>query len=137
MSGKIAKSYWTALQFSVIFFFQLKSSCEENILHLYLKFAPVDSQSCMFHDKFYRFEIIMYHHFNSVNISSHVWNLFTFGTRCRHTYRIKDHTIVPNWYHVNHFCLLSYALKFWNCESFYRLEIGSSQLINWLIVQIY
>ena len=43
-------------------------------------------------------------------------------SRCRHTYRIKDHSR----YHVNHFCLLSYALKFWNCESFYRLEIGSS-----------
>ena len=32
--------------FSYIFW---KSSCEENILYLYLKFAPVDSRSCMFH----------------------------------------------------------------------------------------
>ena len=68
--------------FSSIFW---KSSCEENVSLLYLKFAPVDSQSCMFDGKFYPFEIIMYHHFNSVSISSHVWNLFTFGTRCRHT----------------------------------------------------
>ena len=86
--------------FTIFSFIFWKSSCEENTLHLYLKFGPVDSRSCMFHDKFYPFEIIMCHHFNSVNISSHVWNLFTFGTRCRHTYRIKDHSR----YHVNHFC---------------------------------
>ena len=92
--------------FTIFSFIFWKSSCEENVLHLYLKFAPVDSKSCMFDDKFYPFEIIMYHHFNSVTISSHVWNLFTLGTRCRHN---GSHKWLKFWYHVNH---LSCALKF-------------------------
>ena len=83
--------------------------------------APVDSQSCVFDDKFSLLKsLCASNHFNSVNISSHVWNLFTFGTRCRYTF--SSHTI-NGWhecskffgYHLNHL-FLSYALKFGNCK---------------------
>ena len=69
--------------FTIFSFICWKSSCdkiEENVLHLYLKnslSAPVDRQSCVFDDKFHPFK---------VNISSHVWNLFTFGTDGRHSF---------------------------------------------------
>ena len=133
-------------------FYFLNSSgdkIEENVLHLYLKLclsAPVDSQSCVFDDKFSLLKsLCTSNHFNPVNISSHVWNLFTFGTRCRHT-KNKWITQVLQILISCKPLFLSYALKLWNCKSFYRLEIGSStwcvklpqcQLINWLIVSIY
>ena len=77
--------------------------------------APVDSQSCVFHDTFSLLKsLCASNHFNSVNISSHVWNLFTFGTRCRQN---KWMTRVLQIFWISfkpHF--LCYALKFWNCK---------------------
>ena len=65
--------------FTVFSFNFLKSTgdkIEENVLHFYLKLcfsAPVDSQSCVFDDKFSLLKsLCASNHFNSVNISSHV-----------------------------------------------------------------
>ena len=69
--------------------------------------APVDTFSLLK-------SLCASNHFNSVHISSHVWNLFTFGTRCRQN---KWMTQVLPIFRISFKPLfLSYALKFWNCK---------------------
>ena len=83
--------------------------------------APVDSQSCVFDDKFSLLKsLCASNHFNSVNISSHVWNHSLSeqgaGTLSAHI-QSKWMTQVLQIFRISFKPLfLSYALKFWNCK---------------------
>ena len=124
MKGKIAKSYWTALQFSVLFF-------ENLVVRKTFSFSISSLLQLIANHACSMISFILLKSLctttSTLSIFLVLFEIYSLSEQDAGTQKISgSHKRPKLWYHVNHFCLLSYAWKFWNCKSFYRLEIGSS-----------